>query len=122
MMARVAFVEDVAISMLLDCEGKGDARNASAIMGHLLRAAELVGKRTGELVDKRERAEIHHGGTVVLALPQVEAAPKRGVLAAPREGSQVSPEVARIGATLDEIEAEVLKIEENRPELAEMDS
>ncbi len=116
MMARILLVEDVGIKMLEDCERTGDARNASAIMGHLLRASELVGKRLGELVDKRETREIHHGGVMVLGLPQVPEAPPRGVLAAPREGQDVDPEVTKLGTTLDAIEAELV---ENGPEIPE---
>jgi hypothetical protein len=114
--ARIRLVEEVGIKMLLAAQEKGDARNAGALLGHLLRGAELIGKRTGELVDKRERTEIHHGGLMVMGVPSLPQRQVRGVLAAPRDGDLVAPEVAQLGTTLEEIEAEIV---ENGPFPAE---
>lgn len=107
--ARIRLVEETGIDMLLTAKAKGDARNAAAIMGHLLRGAELIGKRTGELIDKRERTEIHHGGLMVMGVPTLPQRQVRGVLAAPRDGDLVAPEVAKLGTTLEEIEAEIIE-------------
>jgi hypothetical protein len=108
----MAYIESKAVKLLELCDEKGDVRNASAILGQLLRAAELVGKRTGELVDRRE-TQVQHGGVIALALPQL-AAPGavegRKRIAGAAKDEPVAPAVARLMADLDAQEAEFEEI------------
>jgi hypothetical protein len=113
---RVRLVELVGYGLLVKCEVEGDKRNAGAIMGQLLRCAELIGKQRGDLVDRRETNTVHHGGVVVLGVPAVSTAQQRRVIAAPRDGDRVSAAVASADHTLVELEAEIVAETAETPE------
>ncbi|MGC4052892.1 MAG: hypothetical protein QM757_26490 [Paludibaculum sp.] len=106
LLARLSLIENMGMEVFESAVKAKDARNAAAVMGQLLRAAELRAKQSGELVDKRGQGPTGNSYSYVMVMPQVPDREVRGVLAAPVDGGKVSPAVADRAIDLEVLEAE----------------